>query len=653
MSPPTSPKIVSGTRTLAQIKAQTQAARFKRVQDATSVIGGPVPASHLPRILQRSPTQQATGGQTRTLAQIKAQTAERRQQQLLQQSGGGTRTLAQIKAQTQAARLQGQQGQTRTLASIKASQNKVFREGTVKQQLLAQRQQQSQQQIKLAASAAAASGSPVMVGKNIVVSTSKARTSVDSPVDLEKSHAICQQALEKSKSNMISLLQKTSQPGTAVPTSTISRSLVTSTVTRPGAVTTQAQAHMAGGHNYALPEPPAAPQRPQQATVSQQHTVLQPVVTGPDNTLKYILAQPAVSPPAVQQGRLQSQQAPAPVHQVQVAQVPVLGTSSASNQTTTYIVADPKNSKMAGGPDPSSSLPVHQPVATPAVASHPDSDQSPAAKTYPHYSIKQTSSTTIKLIQVRKPPSPSVGASAVNKENHKEVIKALNRPASVGNMAETLKETSVSDNITPPRAVSAPPVDDKKMVLLEKGPDGQPIKQEVKTEDPGFITKEGDLLKVLMQPDVKPKMEDLGKAVGPKSRVTPGTGLSNIASKNATLAAALEAPAAGASPQIGLNGLASRAEGVVSNLNILTNNGTSLQLVPSSAASGAISSLLGVTQANQGESGAGQATPSINCACSLKAMVLCKKCGAFCHDDCIGPSKLCVTCLQRCAQVSA
>jgi len=33
------------------------------------------------------------------------------------------------------------------------------------------------------------------------------------------------------------------------------------------------------------------------------------------------------------------------------------------------------------------------------------------------------------------------------------------------------------------------------------------------------------------------------------------------------------------------------------------------------------------------------------CACNLRAMVACQKCGAFCHDDCIGPSKLCVTCL--------
>lgn len=38
-------------------------------------------------------------------------------------------------------------------------------------------------------------------------------------------------------------------------------------------------------------------------------------------------------------------------------------------------------------------------------------------------------------------------------------------------------------------------------------------------------------------------------------------------------------------------------------------------------------------------------TSQSNCACNLKGMKTCSKCGAFCHDDCIGPSKLCVTCL--------
>nr|XP_006816866.1 PREDICTED: putative Polycomb group protein ASXL2-like [Saccoglossus kowalevskii] len=35
------------------------------------------------------------------------------------------------------------------------------------------------------------------------------------------------------------------------------------------------------------------------------------------------------------------------------------------------------------------------------------------------------------------------------------------------------------------------------------------------------------------------------------------------------------------------------------------------------------------------------------CSCRLKAMIMCKGCGAFCHDDCIGPSTLCVSCLIK------
>lgn len=34
-------------------------------------------------------------------------------------------------------------------------------------------------------------------------------------------------------------------------------------------------------------------------------------------------------------------------------------------------------------------------------------------------------------------------------------------------------------------------------------------------------------------------------------------------------------------------------------------------------------------------------------ACNVKAMIICKQCGAFCHNDCIGPSKVCVSCLIR------
>ena len=36
---------------------------------------------------------------------------------------------------------------------------------------------------------------------------------------------------------------------------------------------------------------------------------------------------------------------------------------------------------------------------------------------------------------------------------------------------------------------------------------------------------------------------------------------------------------------------------------------------------------------------------SNDCSCNLKAMVICSKCGAFCHNECIGPSRICITCL--------
>ena len=33
--------------------------------------------------------------------------------------------------------------------------------------------------------------------------------------------------------------------------------------------------------------------------------------------------------------------------------------------------------------------------------------------------------------------------------------------------------------------------------------------------------------------------------------------------------------------------------------------------------------------------------------CNVKAMVACKQCGKFCHNDCISPSNVCVSCLIR------
>lgn len=70
-------------------------------------------------------------------------------------------------------------------------------------------------------------------------------------------------------------------------------------------------------------------------------------------------------------------------------------------------------------------------------------------------------------------------------------------------------------------------------------------------------------------------------------------------------------------------------------------NQASVVTVPSSTGNGTTKIVLPTAILTSALAGGENA----NCACSLKAMIMCRKCGAFCHHDCIGPSKLCVTCL--------
>eukprot|EP00096_Caligus_rogercresseyi_P012615 TRINITY_DN533_c2_g1_i2.p1 TRINITY_DN533_c2_g1~~TRINITY_DN533_c2_g1_i2.p1 ORF type:complete len:209 (+),score=26.41 TRINITY_DN533_c2_g1_i2:304-930(+) len=42
-----------------------------------------------------------------------------------------------------------------------------------------------------------------------------------------------------------------------------------------------------------------------------------------------------------------------------------------------------------------------------------------------------------------------------------------------------------------------------------------------------------------------------------------------------------------------------------------------------------------------------QQTAETKRTCNVNAMIICRQCGAFCHNDCIGPSKVCVSCLIR------
>lgn len=44
--------------------------------------------------------------------------------------------------------------------------------------------------------------------------------------------------------------------------------------------------------------------------------------------------------------------------------------------------------------------------------------------------------------------------------------------------------------------------------------------------------------------------------------------------------------------------------------------------------------------------GGGSEDSGNGCSCSMNAMVICQKCGAFCHDDCVSSSKLCGSCVM-------
>ncbi|XP_057370655.1 polycomb protein Asx-like [Daphnia carinata] len=55
--------------------------------------------------------------------------------------------------------------------------------------------------------------------------------------------------------------------------------------------------------------------------------------------------------------------------------------------------------------------------------------------------------------------------------------------------------------------------------------------------------------------------------------------------------------------------------------------------------------ITGNTNDSSNEEAIEKAPQTTDCDCQLKAMVMCQRCGAFCHDDCIGPTQLCFTCI--------
>ncbi|XP_055591734.1 polycomb protein Asx-like isoform X2 [Uranotaenia lowii] len=82
------------------------------------------------------------------------------------------------------------------------------------------------------------------------------------------------------------------------------------------------------------------------------------------------------------------------------------------------------------------------------------------------------------------------------------------------------------------------------------------------------------------------------------------------------------------------------------------NNNSSIGIINNNNSSNSNSSNISSNSNNSSSSNSNQQQQQQQhggnaCSCSLNAMVICQQCGAFCHDDCIGASKLCVSCVIR------
>lgn len=589
----------TGPKTLALLKAQSaQNVRQKVVTGVTT----PTTSLNLPRILQRAPQPQP--GQTRTLAQIKAQTAEKRH---MQQQAHGTRTLAQIKAQTQAAR------QTRTLAQIKA-QNKA--------RLAAQHTGVSNQNATTTV-VVTSSGVTVMDGLQTTREATHMVFPQSTAQEVQRNAPSTQAVKHQQTANTTAGQSKTSSMISMLPQSSKSPSPSNSVLLQQES-------------------PVRTPSRAATPVVVSSHSGQTYVVQLPDPQ-----PSPTTSEPPV---KLVIKQSPQNLHHVQPANsMPVHNTSVA--QATTYIIADTKNGGMAGGHQGQSSCSnVHQP---------PHSHHKPPAHTTSTTSSStptKTGSLTKKFIRVTSPNGPShfllstSDGDSGGGESDSSDGTVLSRPASAdvstseGSAAAPVHTT----RFTPPRASSAPPaVTENKKVIKAI-----------------LITKaKGTNNYVITTPKSPPPSVKENGADGAASSKRPSS-LHSVASLSShTLTQVLRGEVTSSGLVSSKHLVNSSHEQVMAN-NQMTSPVQTVQAVPGPlVATSAITSQAALVDnaaiAEQGETPtqSGPATGQLrekcgksgsgpsNCACSLNAMVMCMKCGAFCHDDCIGPSKLCVTCL--------
>ena len=610
----------SQARTLAQIKAETEAARMQKSQPSNNVIpvcsvssvAQQVVSSTAPQIVQYS---SVTGKPLTVPVTVVSVTSPLKVQQC------HTRTLAQIKAQTQAAKghssvtvvhptpvravlhnasvrslLTGvsppikipMQAQTRTLAQIKAQTRARAQRGA------AVGQPESEQNV---------SQSPVVKNHpNILLTTGQSRvqSGVKSPgqtspaksdvsktnngINLQRSLAICQQELEKS-------LSKGSNPVSPVSQNqpSASKLLFSQDV---GTI--------------------ASPQSDQSVTFDTSRSST-PILSG--------IVTCASSPVLGQIVTLSSKGLPviSECPTTPTKQIIFVTANNVLNQNTVLFVSEPQPVRTVTSfvNKPTNIItPIPTKVLTvPAVSASATNSQG----------VRRITHENLRAMLAKSPPRAS---SAPPNNVSAASLVTIVRPASVGDSSHESQQNNPTDN-------------HGEIVL------------NLNSDEINFLSNIGTATRVIRDQSPHRVIRLSASPSTPKSAVSTNISMNNVSVISSSSSVISLPTTATTTPQV-VSGAETRVASLLTNpISVLptssisniqrlavSSNVATVNLQPT-VASGLGSTMVTSVPVVENAPSVGQTA----CACSLKALVMCKKCGAFCHDDCIGPSRLCVTCL--------
>lgn len=604
-SPPKRQKVVltqrqlqaqAQAKTLAQIRAQTQVARMQKsenkliskvssafVQTVVSQTISPGTEPHTkPLIVNVS--NPVSGSELRS----------------------PTRTLAQIKSQTQAAKAKVQ-SQTRTLAQIKAETK--ARVHNVHQQQEAQAKLHAHLLAKARGAQTQTAQTVVKTLQNFVVPQQgrpklakvlEAEKTADG-VNLKRSLEICEQAKIQSQKNAtvpsVSLLQK---PAVQTPVKTI-LSPVKSTSASDNIFGSYLKADIAQAHKTVtqiLQDKTLAEHKMQKLTQAvtqakvKYHNVSQPKIIG--------VSAPVITIPPTSVHNV-------PTYKTVPTQTAAAAAAAVNSTSVSFVVLTPPSVAQVTGISPA----VFSVPSTRYVIS---STAAVAQQNLLQQLIRSAAGTQTSVLSPQRaasaPPQQKVVQRVVTPVN------TLVRSASVGTGEKSLEgmdqsKTSVSQRASVPNEIIVQIPSDR-MNFLTKG--GTAV-------IPGINGSKANTQQVLLTSSRSPLV------ISSSGGVIHTPGYNGSSAQTVTVFPTLS---------------------IEKQVNKVVNQSTQQDIIIVSPEKSSNESNKGVTQTakvnneivieNDGSS-------QSDCGCGLNGMKTCSKCGAFCHDDCIGPSKLCVTCL--------